>query len=160
MIEIEAKTKLKSSEGAHFFFTLIFLVGSWLIEQQESDEKCNANLPLLVDFIFYSQIIKATYQLITLVPRYKNRDIILFFDFLDIAYYVFLFALFVYANVLYFSSDFASCLETAPVHAYFTQLFLVVTYAIFIVILLSAFTYLFRIITKTSAYEHEQFEDN
>jgi len=54
MIEIEAKTKLKSSEGAHFFFTLIFLVGSWLIEQQETDESCNANLPLLVDFIFYS----------------------------------------------------------------------------------------------------------
>ena len=26
MLDIEAKTKLKASEGAHFFFTLIFLI--------------------------------------------------------------------------------------------------------------------------------------
>ena len=26
MLDIEAKTKLRASEGAHFFFTIIFLV--------------------------------------------------------------------------------------------------------------------------------------
>lgn len=55
MIEIEAKTKLKSSEGAHFFFTLIFLSASGLIERQYSEESCkDVNLVLLVDLIFYS----------------------------------------------------------------------------------------------------------
>ncbi len=28
MLDIEAKTKLRASEGAHFFFTLIFLVAT------------------------------------------------------------------------------------------------------------------------------------
>jgi hypothetical protein len=31
MIEIEAKTRLRSSDGAHFFFTLIFLSASGII---------------------------------------------------------------------------------------------------------------------------------
>lgn len=32
MQEIEAKRKLKASEGAHFFYALIFLVASGIIE--------------------------------------------------------------------------------------------------------------------------------
>ena len=106
MIEIEAKTRLRSSEGAHFFFTLIFLLASGIIERQNMPEKCEVNLILLVDLVFYSFIIKGTYLLITMVPKYKNRDIVLFFDFLDIAFYIYLFGLFIYSNILYFSSEF------------------------------------------------------
>lgn len=32
MLEIEAKRKLKPSEGAHLFYTLIFLISSTLIK--------------------------------------------------------------------------------------------------------------------------------
>ncbi|KAL4487114.1 hypothetical protein ABPG72_001566 [Tetrahymena utriculariae] len=160
MIEIEAKTKLKSSEGAHFFFTLIFLTASGLIERQYSEQTCGYQYSLLVDLVFYSQIIKGTYQLITMVPKYKNHDIILFFEFLDIAYYLFLFGLFVYANVLYFQAGFETCLIDAPIIAYFIQLFLVVTYFIFIVLVLSMITYLFRLASKSNVSEHDQLEDN
>ncbi len=106
MLEIEAKTRLRSSEGAHFFFTLIFLTAAGVIERRNIQEKCGLNLNMLVDLVFYSLIIRGTYLLITMVPKYKNRDIILFFDFLDIAFYVFLFGLFIYANVLYFNEQF------------------------------------------------------
>lgn len=37
MQEIEAKKKLKASEGAHFFYSLIFLSGSGIIEYDYID---------------------------------------------------------------------------------------------------------------------------
>ncbi len=37
MLEIEAKRKLRSNEGAHFFFTLIFLVATGVIERKYRD---------------------------------------------------------------------------------------------------------------------------
>ena len=43
MLEIEAKRKLRASEGAHFFFTLIFLVGSGLIVMH-AKEACSVDL--------------------------------------------------------------------------------------------------------------------
>lgn len=54
MIEIEAKTRLRAGEGAHFFFTLIFLVATGLIEREYTSESCEVNLRLLVDLLFYS----------------------------------------------------------------------------------------------------------
>lgn len=32
MLEIEAKRKLRASEGAHFFYTLIFLIATGLLK--------------------------------------------------------------------------------------------------------------------------------
>ena len=41
MLEIDTKHKLKSSEGAHFFFTLIFLVFCLVIKHDFKEEKCD-----------------------------------------------------------------------------------------------------------------------
>jgi len=102
MQEIEGKKKLRASEGAHFFFTLIFLTGSSIIEFGHEKEKCDRNLPLLIDLIFYGLIIWATYLMIAIVPRYKNFVIKVFFNFLDFCFGAYIFGLFIYANILYF----------------------------------------------------------
>jgi hypothetical protein len=72
MQEIEAKRKLKASEGAHFFYSLIFLAASGLIENNYLTQTCSQNLPLLVHLVFYGLIIWGTYILITIVPRYNT----------------------------------------------------------------------------------------
>jgi len=41
MWEIEAKRKLKASEGAHFFYSLIFLSATTIIENNYIDQTCN-----------------------------------------------------------------------------------------------------------------------
>lgn len=38
MLEIEAKKKLRATEGAHVFFTLIFLTATGIIENNYSQE--------------------------------------------------------------------------------------------------------------------------
>ena len=58
MQEIEAKRKLRASEGAHFFFTLIFLTGSAIIKIERSEENCgHLDLALFINLIFYGLII-------------------------------------------------------------------------------------------------------
>lgn len=142
MQEIEAKRKLRASEGAHFFFTLIFLSGSSIIEMSHRDESCGVNLGLLVDLIFYGLIIWGTYLFISIIPRYKNTAMKQFFNFLDICFGIYLFILFVYANTLYYKDEFQECFQQtkAPIQAYFTQLFLVVTYVLFVIFALAIIT--------------------
>lgn len=53
MEEIEAKKKLRASEGAHIILTVIFLGATGIIEKNYSHEHCGENLPLLVDLLFY-----------------------------------------------------------------------------------------------------------
>lgn len=143
MIEIDAKTKLKSSEGANFFFTLITLTATGVIQRQYIEtEACDVNLALFVQLLFFTQVIKITYSLITLVPRYKNQDIVLFFKVLDFAYYIALIGLFIYANVLYFSEGFSACEATAPILTYFTEFFVLIGYIIVSVVVLIGLAYL------------------
>lgn len=142
MQEIEAKRKLRASEGAHFFFTLSFLSGAALIKLNDSIPSCGtANLSFLIDILFYGLVIWATYLLITIIPRYKSPSIKLFFNFLDLIFGLFLIITFIYANRLYYSEGFKTCLTTAPVQAYFTELFLTVTTVIFSILVLSGVTW-------------------
>lgn len=41
MLEIDKKQKLKSSEGAHFFFTLIFLVACYILKHKMPEKLCD-----------------------------------------------------------------------------------------------------------------------
>ncbi len=115
MQEIESKRKLRASEGAHFYFTLIFLVASGIIEVKHMDDVCNDNVPLLIHFVFYGLIIWGTYLLISIIPRYKNDAIKVFFNFLDICFGLYLFALFIFANVVYYAKDFKHCYTVSPI---------------------------------------------
>ena len=151
MIEIDAKTKLKSSEGANFFFTLITLVATGVIQRQYIEtETCDVNLALFVQMLFFTQVIKITYSLITLVPRYKNQDIVLFFKVLDLVYYLALLGLFIYANVLYFSEGFSACATTAPILTYFTEFFVLIGYILVSVVVLIGLAYLIQIASHSS----------
>ena len=73
MFEIEAKRKLRASEGAHFFFTLIFFVISIVIELNYKHESCSVNLFYLIDFVFYGMIIWSVFLILTLIPKCKNK---------------------------------------------------------------------------------------
>ena len=75
MLEINAKHKLKSSEGAHFFFTLIFLVFCLVIKHDFQQETCNQKIDLLVNFVYYGLIIWMTYLLIIMIARCRNSAI-------------------------------------------------------------------------------------
>ena len=156
MQEIEAKRKLRASEGAHFFFTLIFLSASAIILSSYKGQKCGVNMALLANMVFYGLTIWGTYLLITMIPRYKNPAIKIFFNFLDVCFGVYLFALFLLANILFFSKD-NDCKDNAPVLNYFTQLFLVVTYFIFLILLVSLVTNILKRFNKSSVeYEENQ----
>ena len=154
MQAIEAKRKLRASEGAHFFFTLIFLAASAIIISKHSKLTCGVNMHLLVNMVFYGLTIWGTYLLITMIPRYKNPAIKIFFNFLDVCFGIYLFALFIFANVLYFSSK-NDCHQKATVLDYFTQLFLFVTYFIFIILAISLVTNLLKRF-NTSSVEYEE----
>ena len=117
------------------------------------------DINLLIDLIFYGLIIWGTYLLISIVPRYKNPAIKIFFNFLDLCFGVYLFVLFIFANNLYFDKDFTKCYHESPVSAYFTELFLYVTYVIFIILGLAVVTYLFKSILKCPASEEDELYD-
>jgi hypothetical protein len=152
MQDIEAKTKLKASEGAHLIFTLIFLTGSSVILRKYSHEKCNQDFVLINDLIFYGLVIWSTYLIVTLVPQCKNPAIKIYFNFLDIVFGLYLFAIFLYGNILYFRPN--DCSSHAPTLSFFIELFLIVTWVIFIIIALAGVGYLFRLLSK-KAPEHD-----
>ena len=77
---------------------------------------------------------------------------------MDLCFLVYLFVLFVFANKLYCANNYTKCKATAPLSAYFTELFLVVTYAIFILLALALLAYVFRRISRKGLVEEE--EDN
>lgn len=158
MQDIEAKRKLRASEGAHFFFTLIFLVATGIIQHRFRSITCGVNMGLLVDLLFYGLVIWATYILVTIIPRYKNPAIKIFFNFLDICFGIYIFALFVYANYLYFHNS-NDCQQKAPVLAFFTELFLIVCYIVFGILLLAILTFLFRRFSKHNP-DYEESDDN
>lgn len=103
-------------------------------------------------------MIWATYLIVSIVPRYKNPAIKLFFNFLDIAFGVYLFSVFAYANKLYFDKTW-NCHEKAPIMAYFTESFLIICYGIFIILGLAVLAFIFKKCSKKGADEIENLEE-
>ncbi|CAK59515.1 unnamed protein product (macronuclear) [Paramecium tetraurelia] len=160
MQEIEAKKQLKASEGAHFFYTLIFLSASGIIETQFIDQKCNQNLALFIHLVFYGLIIWGTYILITLIPRYKNPAINLFFNFLDICFAIYITFLLIYGYRLYSSQN--DCAVEAPVLYLFLEVFMLVNGIIFIILGLAFISYILKRFSKhqqTYAQGEEEYLD-
>ncbi|CAD8097369.1 unnamed protein product [Paramecium sonneborni] len=147
MQEIEAKKQLKASEGAHFFYTLIFLSASGIIETKFIEQKCNQNLQLFVHLVFYGLIIWGTYILITLIPRYKNAAINLFFNFLDICFGIYLLLLLLYGGRMYYAPN--DCQMEAPVLFFFLEIFLLVNGIIYAILFLAFVSYLLKRFSKS-----------
>jgi hypothetical protein len=124
MQEVEAKRKLTPADGAHVFFTLIFLVGAYLIKTRYPTD-CDVSLDVGLDVLFYGLLLWITYLLITLVPRYKNQGLRFFFNLLDLIYAFFHLSLFIY-NVVELSDEDNDCNIRAPELQFFTLLYVVV----------------------------------
>jgi len=124
MQEVEAKRKLTPADGAHVFFTLIFLVGAYLVKTRYTTE-CSVSLDVGLDVLFYGLLLWMTYLLITLVPRYKNQGLRFFFNLLDLFYAFFHFSLFIF-NVIALSDSDSDCATKAPELQFFALLYVVV----------------------------------
>ena len=96
-----------------------------------------------MDYLFYGLIVWTTYLLVTMIPRYKNPAIKIFFNFLDIIFVLYLAGMFGYGNYLWFGDDAANS-NNGSVCSFFTELFLIVTYIIFGVLALAMVTFIFR----------------
>ena len=158
MQEIEAKRKLRASEGAHFFYTLIFLVATGLIQIKYNDSQCGVDFNLIINLFFYGLVIWATYILITILPRYKNPAIKIFFNFLDICFGIYVLGLYIYALVLYFS-DANDCDVKAPIYAFFINIFLIVNTVVFSVLCMALLSFLLRRWSKAQHDYEDAYED-
>lgn len=104
MLEIEAKRKLKPSEGAHLLYTMIFLISSTIIKSNYSQQKCGLRVSLFVNIVFYGMLLWLTFILITMVQRIKNPIMKIFFNFLDISFGIYILALTFYATLIYLNN--------------------------------------------------------
>ena len=124
MQEIEAKRKLTPADGAHVFFAVIFLVGSYLIKTRNNTD-CSADLATCLDVLFFGLLIWTTYLLITLVPRYKNQALRFFFNLLDLIYALFHLSLFIITTIQ-LNEDDSDCKTKAPELNFFMLLYAVI----------------------------------
>ncbi|CAD8086829.1 unnamed protein product [Paramecium primaurelia] len=151
MKEIKAKQQLKASEGAHFFYYLIFLSASGIIQTQFIEQKCNQNLQLSVHLVLYGLIIWGTYILITLIPKqYAQIAINLFFNFLDICFGI-------YIVLIYQSPN--DCQTEVPVLFFFQETFLLINGIVFIILFLSFVSYILKRFSKSSQVYDENKEE-
>ena len=97
--------------------------------------------------------------MITIIPRYKNPAIKIFFNFLDLLFGVYVFGVFVYSNVLYFDEK-NDCETKAPVLSYFVEMFLIVNYVVFVILGLSVVTWIFRKLSKQDMDSEEYDDEN
>src|SRR4051812_40089499 len=97
MQEVESKRKLTPADGAHIFYTAIFLSASYIVKAKHMSQ-CSVDLELFNDLLFYGLLLWATFLIITLVPRYKNEGLRTFFNLIDILYGVFHIGLVIYAG--------------------------------------------------------------
>mmetsp|Transcript_32396 Transcript_32396/g.29201 ORF Transcript_32396/g.29201 Transcript_32396/m.29201 type:complete len:161 (+) Transcript_32396:37-519(+) len=127
MQEVESKRKLTPADGAHIFYTAIFLTGAFMVKTGYNSA-CTADLATFLDFLFYGLLLWATFLIITLVPRYKNEGLRLFFNLLDILYGLFHIGLVIYTASQYFKgTDNNDCATGAPELNFLAGLYVYVT---------------------------------
>ena len=148
MLEIEAKRKINSVDGAHIFFTLIFLAASYMALYSSSNTVCNVNLQIVIEALFYGQLIWMTNLIITLLTRYKNKTFRLIFNLLDLLYGCYHLALFIYASIQFFNKK-NDCATVAPALNFLTQLYIYVMVFTFSIIFLSFIFWSIKKITRS-----------
>lgn len=146
MQEVEAKRKLTPADGAHIFYTGIFLVGSYLVKS--SDEPVCADqsvhLDVFIDTLFYGLLIWATFTIISLIPRYKNENLRLFFNLLDLMYGLFHIALVIFGATIFYNDKAAVCAQIASQAWFLLQLYLLVTGVTAIIVIVGFGMWVFR----------------
>jgi len=150
MQEVEAKRKLTPADGAHVFYTATFLVGSYIVKSNYATDCGKADLGLFVDFLFYGLLIWATFLVVSLIPRYKNENLRLFFNLLDLVYGLFHVALVIYTAVLFNSKDASDCSRLAPQAHLLANVYIIITGFTAAVVILGFSLWVFRRFVKPS----------
>ena len=142
MHEVESKRRLIPTDGAHIFFTLIFLIGVYLLKN-EYKIICGVNFKDWLNVLFYSLTIWMAYLMITLIPRFRIQGLRMIFNFLDSLNALFHLGLAIYASVLYFGPE-NNCSSYAPELQFFVGLYLFVIYFTFSIIFMILIFRLFK----------------
>ena len=148
MQEAEPKRKMTPTDGAHIFFTLIFLAGSYMALHSSSNTVCSVNLQLVIEALFYGQLIWMIYLIITLIPRYKNERLRIIFYIIDLLYGCYHLTLLIYASTQFFNKK-NNCGIAAPALNFLCELYIYVMIITFSIIFLISIYLLIMRITRT-----------
>ena len=127
MQEIESRRKLTPADGAHIFYTAIFLTAASIIKSRYSTNctSDNVDLATFVDFLFYGLLFWAAFLLISLfIPRYKNENLRIFFNLFDIVYWLYHLALLIFTCTQFYNKGSKTC---APQTYFLAQLYIYIT---------------------------------
>ena len=132
MLQSESKRRLTPADGAHIFFTMIFLIGTYLLKNKYNIV-CGVNFKDWLDILYYGLMVWMIFLMITLISRFKNQGLRILFNLLDLLYALFHLALAISASVLYFGSK-NNCSSYAPELQFFVGLYIFVIYFTFAII--------------------------
>ena len=152
MQEVEAKRKLTPADGAHIFYTAIFLTGAAIVKLNYNTD-CGSdkiNLGLFVDFLFYGLLLWATFLIISLLPRYKNENLRTFLNLMDLLYGFYHIALVIYTAINFYSDKAKDCPADAPQTHFLAELYIYITGTTAIIITVGFTLWIFRKFFKHS----------
>ena len=156
--EVQSKRKLQAPETAHFFFNILFLIFTGVIQYGYSEQKCNVDFQGLIQILFYGFAVWTTYIIITILPKYKTKSLRFLFTFFDVVFALFSFTMFIYANILYFNNA-NNCRAAAPVLNFFIEMFLWFGYILFGIIIISLFMLCLKCLgNQAHVAENEKFQ--
>ncbi len=141
-IDIEERDKLRAPEAIQFVITLYFFLGSLLLKWKY--QNCGWEWKIWVDFVFFGSLIWLAYLLITLVGKYKSRDLRSFFRYVDIFWFVFLVAMWIWLVVIIAKDEyFDKCNDAVDL---FGTVFLVLGSLAFLLVLIGLIGVVFKLI--------------
>ena len=158
MQEVQPKRKLTPADGAHVFYTAIFLTGAYIVKTRYNSDcgDSSIDLGLFVDFLFYGLLMWATFLIVSLLPRYKNENLRLFFNIIDIVYGLYHLGLVIYAAVQFYSPKASDCVTLAPQTHFLAHLYILITGFTAGIILLGYLAWFSRKIFKSNAGFQQQ----
>lgn len=129
MQEVASKRKLTPADGAHIFYTFIFLAGTYMVKSTYNTE-CGDSSVLLgafIDILFYGLLIWETFLIVSLLPRYRNENLRQFFNILDLLYGLFHISMVIFALTILGNKKADDCVQLAPQAYFITQVYTIIT---------------------------------
>ena len=107
-LDVEAKRRFRPSDAAQFVITLYAFLGTLLIKIKYLG--CGGwQWKMWIDFVFFGSIIWLAYLLILTVGKYRNPNLNFFFKILDLVFFAFLLAMWIWLVVIFAKKQFLGC---------------------------------------------------
>ncbi|CAD8187219.1 unnamed protein product [Paramecium octaurelia] len=129
---VEFGEESKKQERGHFFYPLIILCATSILEAQYIDQECDLDLALFTHLVFYGNIVMTVYTLVSFLPRGENLILNLVFAILGICCSLYMFSLLIYGFTLFLSDN--DCVNEAPVLYFFLQFYVLANGITFIIV--------------------------